>query len=114
MEGSEPVGVPTLVLSGFLRVVTLARIWSRPSLLPEGLAFAEALRAAPAHVEVRPGPRHWTVFTDLCRATNATGNRVPDAYLAAMAIESGSTWVTFDRGFGRYPGRRWRTPLDER
>ncbi len=112
LDGPEPVGVPTLVLSGFVRIVTLPRIWSRPSRVLESLAFAEAVRAAPAHVEVRPGSHHWAIFTELCRATNATGNRVPDAYLAALAIESGSTWVTFDRGFGRYPGLRWRTPLE--
>jgi predicted nucleic acid-binding protein len=38
---------------------------------------------------------------------------VPDAYLAALALESGSQWVTTDRGFARYPGLRWAHPLDE-
>ena len=39
------------------------------------------------------------------------GNRVPDAYLAAPAIESGSEWITTDRDFSRFPGLRWRHPL---
>ncbi len=112
LEGPEPVGVPSLVLSGFLRLVTLSRAWSRPSRVAEALAFAETVRAAPAYLRPRPGPRHWTIFAGICRATNATGNRAPDAYLAALAIESGSTWITFDRGLGRYPDLRWRTPLD--
>jgi predicted nucleic acid-binding protein len=58
-----------------------------------------------------PGPRHWKIFVDLCRATGARGNRVPDAYLAALAIESGSEWVTTDRDFARFEGLRWRYPL---
>ena len=34
-----------------------------------------------------------------------------DAYFAALAIESGSEWITADRGFARFPGLRWRHPL---
>jgi hypothetical protein len=43
---------------------------------------------------------------------NATGALVPDAYFAALAIESGSEWVTADRDYARFPGLRWRHPLD--
>lgn len=37
--------------------------------------------------------------------------RVPDAHLAALAIEHGLTLCTADRGFGRFPGLRWESPL---
>jgi len=36
---------------------------------------------------------------------------VADAYLAALAIGSGSEWVTTDRDYARFPGLRWRHPL---
>jgi predicted nucleic acid-binding protein len=62
-------------------------------------------------VEARPGARHWEIFADLCRATGAAGNLVPNAYLAALAIESGSEWVSTDDGLARYPGLRWLHPL---
>jgi hypothetical protein len=42
----------------------------------------------------------------------AKGNLVADAYLAALAIESGSEWITTDRDYSRFPGLRWRHPLD--
>ena len=71
----------------------------------------EALRAAPTSVVLPPGPRHWSIFTDLCEAVGAKGNLVPDAYLAALAIESGSEWITTDHDFSRFPGLRWRHPL---
>jgi len=61
---------------------------------------------------IEPGPRHWDVFTGLCRSGRAKGSLAPDAYLAAVAIESGCEWVTTDRGFGRYPGLCWRHPLE--
>jgi len=62
-------------------------------------------------VVVAPGPRHWEIFDRVCRAGDARGNLVPDAYLAALAIESGSEWITVDRDFSRFPGLRWRHPL---
>jgi hypothetical protein len=49
---------------------------------------------------------------NLCRRGNARGNLVPDAYLAALAIESGSEWITTDRDFGRFPDLRWGHPLE--
>lgn len=70
------------------------------------------LRARPNSAPVAPGPRHWDLFASLCRRAGAKGNLVPDAYLAALAIESGSEWITTDRGFARYPGLRWRHPLE--
>jgi uncharacterized protein len=62
-------------------------------------------------VPIVPGQRHWEIFTRLCREANAKGNLVPDAYLAALAIESGSEWMTTDRDYGRFPGLRWRDPV---
>lgn len=110
-NGSAPFGLSTLVLSGMLRVVTHPSVFAMPTPLETALEFAEDLRARPNCVEVAPGPRHWGIFAGLCRATGATGNRVPDAYLAALAIESGSEWVTTDGGFARFEGLRWRHPL---
>ncbi len=60
------------------------------------------LRGRPQRIGVAPGSRHWEVFTDLCRAIGATGKDIPDAYLAAMAIESDCTLVTADRTFSRF------------
>ena len=109
---SEPLGVASLVLSGFLRVVTHSRVFGRPTTLSDALAFAEALRSSPSVVEVVPGERHWSIFSDLCTAAGARGNLVPDAYLAALAIESGAVWVTADRGFARFSGLRVEHPVD--
>jgi uncharacterized protein len=112
INSDEAYGISDLVLSGFLRVVTHPRVFNPPSPLSEALAFTAALRARPNCVPIVPGPRHWDVFVSLCRRANARGNLVPDAYLAALAIESGSEWITTDRGFARYPGLRWRHPLE--
>jgi predicted nucleic acid-binding protein len=49
----------------------------------------------------------------LCRSSEARGSVVPDAYLAALAIERGATMSTADRGFARFDGLRWRHPYDD-
>ena len=110
VHGNQAYGMADLVLSGFLRVVTHRRVFAEPSPIDQALAFVDQIRGRPQCVTIAPGPRHWEIFTDLCRSVGAQGNLVPDAYLAALAIESGSEWVTTDRGYGRFPGLRWRVP----
>ena len=110
VSSESSFGLSELVLSGFLRVVTHPRVFDPPTPLEEALAFAEALRSLPNCVLMAPGPRHWAIFERLCRESGAHGNLIPDAYLAALAIESGSEWVTTDRDFDRFSGLRWSTP----
>lgn len=111
IASDEPLAVSDLVLSGFVRIATHPRVFSPPAPVGEALAFATALRSQPNAVPVGPGPRHWEIFERLCRTANARGNLVADAYLAALAIESGSEWISTDRDFSRFPGLRWRHPL---
>lgn len=105
-------GLSDLVLSGFLRVVTHPRVFREPSPLDSALAFVSEIRERPSRVRVAPGPRHWEIFVDLLATTEARGNLIPDAYFAALAIESGSEWITTDRDYARFPGLRWRHPLE--
>lgn len=111
VEGDEAFGLSSLVLSGFVRVVTHPRIFATPDPIEDALAFTQTLRASDGAVSVEPGPRHWEIFVRLCRDANARGNLVPDAYLAALAIESGCEWITTDRDYARFPGLRCRHPL---
>ena len=104
-------GYSTLVLSGFLRMVTNPKIFTVPTLIDDALDFVDAIRGQPNAVEVAPGDRHWSVFRDLCQVAQTKGNLVPDAYHAALAIESGAEWLTTDRDYSRFPGLRWRHPL---
>lgn len=112
MTGPEPVGVSELVLSGVVRLATHHRVFTQPSTTAEVMDFCSAIRSAPAAVALRPGRKHWQIFSGLCLATGATANDVPDAYHAALAIENGATWITADRGFARFPDLQWRRAFD--
>lgn len=112
VESESGYGMSDLVLSGFLRVVTNPRVFDSPMPMERALAAVDALRSRPNCVRVAPAERHWDIFGRLCREAGVKGNLVPDAYFAALAIESGSEWITTDRDYSRFPGLRWRHPLD--
>lgn len=104
-------GVSELVLSGFVRVVTHPRIFREPTPLERALTFTGEIRDRPNAVHVAPGPRHWEIFTRYCRDSGVKGSLVTDAYLAALAMESGCEWITADRDYARFLGLKWRHPL---
>lgn len=111
VNSDQAYSLSDLVLSSFIRVVTHPRVFSPPSTTSQALAFAQELRSQPNCVVVMPGARHWDIFCRLCKEAGVKGNLVPDAYLAALAIESGSEWITTDRDYSRFPGLRFRHPL---
>ena len=113
LTGDEPFGVAEPVLASFLRLVTSPRVYTDPTPATVALDFCRVvLTSSPAAVPVRPGIRHWTLFDSLCRSVGAAADVVPDAYLAALAIEHGATWLTTGKTFANFPGLRWRAPLD--
>ena len=118
LHADEPFGVSDLVLSEFLRLVTHPRLFDPPSTWSDARDFARTLRTADNAVPVSPGRRHWAIFQRLVEDCGEDGHpthaALPDAYLAALAIEAGAEWITTDRGFARYPGLRWRHPLTTR
>ena len=59
---------------------------------------------------VEPGERHWDIFKRLCIETKTHGPRVTDAWYAALAIEWGCEWITFDRDYARFPELKWSAP----
>ncbi len=107
----EAYGMSPQVLSSVVRIATHPRIYAAPSRLEEALSFARVLLEQPTCTAVQPGPRHFSIFEDLCRRAVATGNLVQDAWLAALAVESGCEWLTTDGDYARFPGLRWRRPF---
>jgi hypothetical protein len=112
LSSNEAYAISELVLSSVVRIVTDRRVYVEPDDLDDALAFCESVKGRRNCRVVAPGPRHWGIFADLCRSARATANLVPDAYIAALAVESGCELLTDDRDFARFPGLRWRHPLD--
>lgn len=110
INGPAAYGISPQVLSAVVRVTTHPRIFTHPSKPSDAFDFCQVLLEQPNATIVDPGDRHWSIFVDLCEKSRATGNLVQDAWLAALAIESGCEWITTDRDFARFPALKWRAP----
>jgi toxin-antitoxin system PIN domain toxin len=111
VNSERPFALADVAVAGFLRVVTNPRIFATPSPLREAVRFLDGLFDQPTCVPVAAGPRHWEIARQVIVEADARGNLVPDAHLAAIAIEHGATVATRDRGFARFTRVRWIDPL---
>lgn len=111
VNGEAAYGMSPQVLCSVIRVATHPRIFKIPTRIEVALDFASVLMSQSHCHIIGPGPRHWGIFSNLCRDCAVTGNLVQDAWLAALAIESGCEWITSDGDFARFPGLRWRRPF---
>lgn len=110
LAGAERFAVPAFVWSSFLRLATNRRIFEVPTPRADAFAFVEATRAQPLHLPVGPGPRHLELLRRVCEEADALGDLIPDATLAAVALEHSGEIVTLDRDFARFDSVRHRRP----
>ena len=111
LGGRDPVGLPWPSLLGFLRIVTNPRVFERPEPMADAWQQAAAwLRSGNAWVPA-PSERHDEILGRLLSLPGIHANLVPDADLAALAMEHGLVLCSTDGDFARFPGLRWRNPL---
>ena len=98
------VGVPDVVWSGFIRTVTNPVVSQPPATGPEIRTFMDALRRHPGYrADVRGMISPVESFAALCQTVGANGNKVSDAYIAAVAIDHGASVATWDTDFDAFP-----------
>lgn len=112
INGPQPYAVSDFAVAGMVRIVTNPKVYRKPTPIATAMEFAGRIRNQPQAMVVAPGARFWDIFTELCLQVSAQGNMVPDAYLAALAIENACEFVSDDQGFRKFPGLRWRHPLN--
>ena len=111
LNGMPRVGLPWPSLLAFARLVTNPRVFQRPATVSAAWSQLGAwLDCAPAWVPL-PTERHREVLGTLLGATAGRANLIPDAHLAALALEHGLTVCSTDGDFARFPGVRWENPL---
>jgi uncharacterized protein len=108
--GDAVFAIPELVLSAVVRIVT-GKGFAPPSTTEAAFSFVSSVMASRNCLRVRPSESHWSVFESLARRVGAKGKLVPDAYLAALAIDQGFEFITLDNDYSRFPGLTWRSPF---
>ena len=111
INGPAAYGVAPQVLGSVVRTCTHPRIFARPSSRDKTFEFCRTILEQPNATVVTPGERHWSIFEMVCQQSNANGNLAQDAWFAALAIESGTEWITTDRDYARFEGLTWRSPF---
>lgn len=111
LSGSPKVGMPWLSVLAYLRLSTNARIFKPPVSMAVAWQRVSAWLAAEPVWIPQPTERHAEVFGELLALPGVQGDLVPDAHLAALAIEHGLTLCSTDGDFARFQGLRWQNPL---
>ncbi len=111
LSGPSPVCLCWAVLGAFIRIGTNPRVFEHPLSLDQALTCVQSWLDQPCARIVNPTERHWAIFRKMLRAGQAVANLVPDAHLAALAVEHGCDLYSSDSDFSRFPGIRWRNPL---
>lgn len=108
------VGLPWPSLLGFVRLVANPRIFERPKSVAEAWQQVEEWLDCENVWIPQPTPRHPGILRRLLNAHAPKADLVPDAHLAALALEHGLTLYSTDGDFGRFPGLNWVDPLRPR
>ncbi len=110
MNGDETIGLPWVVLLGFLRISTNPRVFSKPLAVDDAIAKVNTWLSR-EHVRVlRESDNHWEILRTLIAEAGTAGNLTTDAHLAALAISHAAVLVSCDSDFGRFEGLRWENP----
>ena len=111
LNGDEEVGIPWSVVVSFLRLMTNRRVMAPPTALSDVIDSVQSWFEHSHVVILAPRPDHLGYLIDLLEAVQRGGNTVPDAHIAAIALENDAEVHTNDFGFRRFPGLRWHNPL---
>jgi len=111
LNGPTRVGLPWQSVGAFLRLSTHPRAAANPLSAAGAWECADAWLKAPAAWIPQPTERHATVLGRLVTTYHLTGNLIPDAQLAALALEHGLTMCSADSDFARFKELRWENPL---
>jgi uncharacterized protein len=111
LSGNTRVGLPWASLLAFLRIVTNPRIFEHPESITDAWRQVGGWLSCEVAWTPQPTERHPDVLGELLSVTGVQGDIVPDAHLAALAIEHGLLLCSADSDFARFPGLRWTNPL---
>jgi hypothetical protein len=111
LNGVPGVGLPWPSLLAFARLVSNPRVFERPVSIAEAWKQVEDWLDCPVVWTPAPTEHHREVMTGLIPEVGNRPNLIPDAHLAALAIEHGLTLCSTDADFARFPGLRWENPI---
>lgn len=111
LNGTARVGLPWPSLLGFLRLATNPRVFAHAETMASAWDQVTEWLERPSVWIPEPTEHHREILGDLLRSHGGRANVVPDAHVAALAIEHGLVLCSTDGDFARFPGLKWDNPL---
>ena len=111
LSGTARVGLQWPSLLAFVRLATNPLVLSQPASIGEAWNQVEEWLGADAAWVPTAGEKHRVLMAGYCRAPWMTSRLVPDAHLAALAVEHGLRLCSSDSDFARFPDLDWFNPL---
>ena len=111
VNGTERVGIPWVVVVGFVRLLTHGSLREVPASPAQAVDYVREWFRFPHVLPINPGPSHLDYLSRNLNAAGVGGNLVTDAHIAALAMEYQAEVHSNDTDFSRFPGLRWRNPL---
>lgn len=111
LNGDRRVGLPWESLTAFFRITTHPRAMADPLQPADAWRFIQDWLAVDVAWVPVATERHGDVLAGLIDRYRISGNLVPDAHLAALAIEHGLEVCSADTDFARFTEVRWLNPV---
>lgn len=111
VNSSQHIALPWATINAFLRIITNKRIMSKPfsyKLAVETISYLLKNNNVFIPQELES---HWITLSNIIISTQANSNLIPDAYLAALAIDHGATLCTSDSDFKKFDNLKLHYPL---
>ena len=111
LSGTEPVGIPWVVVLAFVRLMTHTTLSENP------MTVDQSRRAVDSWLELEhvrllsTEPTTLKRFFGLLDQAGMGGNLSTDAMIAALAQEHGGRLYSNDSDFNRFAGLTWSNPL---
>jgi toxin-antitoxin system PIN domain toxin len=111
MNGSQAIGIPWIVVTGFVRITTTPRATLNPIDPGDAFDIVEEWFIFPHVRQLNPGSHHLRIFREAVGLAGIGGNLVTDSHIAAIALEYDAVVHSNDSDFSRFPGLKWLNPL---
>jgi len=114
LNATAPVGFPWPSLLAFVRLVSNPAVLSKPVSTARAWGQVNEWLSCDAAWIPAPSDAHAALVGRFLQLEWMTSRLVPDAHLAALAIEHGVVCCSTDADFTRFPGLKWENPLAAR
>ena len=111
INGSNPIGLPWIVMGGFIRLMTHPRVLENPMKTADATDCVRTWLDQASVIVLEPGKNFPIIFFNFLEDLGSAGNLTTDAHIAALAVEKQGEVHSCDLDFARFKGLNWTNPI---